>query len=325
MNTPQDSLEHRMASAAERAAAVLEEVGRAYLGSPMIPKVLLTALLARGHALLEGVPGVAKTTLAKAFAHCVHGNFRRIQFTPDLMPADVTGTYVLSPQQGKFELRLGPLFANVVLGDEINRAPAKTQSALLEAMQEGQVTLDGETHLLPQPFIVIATQNPVEQAGTYPLPEAQLDRFLVRILLDYPTIDEERMVLQSYGHGRPSAPAPAQLLTGSDVKILQSMADQVHVEVAVVDYIVRLCAESRHHSKLYLGASPRASLSLMRACKAHALIAGRAFVVPDDVRTMAEHVLPHRLMLSADAQMDGVTTSEIVDELLNRVPERRNP
>ena len=315
-----EHLEERLSEAAKRAETVLREIERVYLGPSEVPELLLTALLARGHVLLEGVPGVAKTTLAKAFANTVHGNFRRIQFTPDLLPADITGTYVLSPQQGRFELRLGPIFANVVLGDEINRAPAKTQSALLEAMQEGQVTIDGETHALQAPFIVIATQNPVEQAGTYPLPEAQVDRFLVRVVMGYPSLDEEFSVLQRFGSAAPQA---QQVLFAEDVLALQSLADQIHVEPAVIDYVVRLSEFTRKHPHVHLGASPRASLSLLRAIKARALISARAYATPDDVKALAPHVLAHRIMLTADAHMDGEYAANVIAEALTRVGHRR--
>ena len=315
-----EDLEGRLVIAAQRAEAVLREIERVYLGPSAVPELLLTALLARGHALLEGVPGVAKTTLAKAFAGTVHGNFRRIQFTPDLLPADITGTYVLSPQEGRFELRLGPIFANVVLGDEINRAPAKTQSALLEAMQEGQVTIDGETHSLPTPFIVIATQNPVEQAGTYPLPEAQVDRFLIRVIMGYPSLQEEFSVLQRFGSDAPHA---QQVLDAKEVLELQSLVDQIHVEASVIDYVVRLSDFTRHHHHVHLGASPRASLSLLRAIKARALITGRAYATPDDVKALAPHVLAHRIMLTADAHMDGEHAGNVISEALMRVGHRR--
>ena len=315
-----EQLEKRLVVAASRAEAVLREIERVYLGPSSVPELLLTALLARGHVLLEGVPGVAKTTLAKAFAGTVHGHFRRIQFTPDLLPADITGTYVLSPQQGRFELRLGPIFANVVLGDEINRAPAKTQSALLEAMQEQQVTIDGETHALQAPFIVIATQNPVEQAGTYPLPEAQVDRFLIRVIMGYPSLEEEFSVLQRFGSAAPQA---EQVLSADEVLELQALADQIHVEASVIDYVVRLSTFTRKHPHVYLGASPRASLSLLRAIKARALIAGRAYATPDDVKAMAPHVLSHRIMLTADAHMDGEHAVNVINEALAHVGHRR--
>lgn len=306
-----------LALAEQHANALLAEVRQVYLGPEQVPELLLIAMCARGHVLLEGVPGVAKTTLAKAFAQTIHGNFRRIQFTPDLMPSDITGTYVLSHQHpGQFELHLGPVFANVVLGDEINRAPAKTQSALLEAMQEGQVTIDGDTRDLPSPFMVIATQNPVEHAGTYPLPEAQIDRFLIRVLVGYPSPTEELAILQRFNRTLPNA---RPILRPDDVLTLQALAEQIHVEATVMDYIVRIAQFTRTHPHVYLGASPRASLSLLHATKARALIAGRPYVTPDDVMTLADPVLSHRLVLTADAQMDGVQNGEVIQQALRQV------
>ena len=305
--------------AAERAASVLRAVQGVYVGPDEVPQLLLVALLARGHALLEGVPGVAKTTLVKAFAHAIGGTFRRIQFTPDLLPADITGTYVLSPREGTFQLRPGPIFAHVVLGDEINRAPAKTQSALLEAMQEGQVTIEGESRPLPDPFLVLATQNPVEQAGTYPLPEAQVDRFLVRVLVGYPSGAQERELLER--HLRPP-PLPSAVLGLDDVRQLRALVDAVHVDGSVVDYVVRLVRATRAAPQLALGASPRAGLSLLRAARALALIRGRAYVTPDDVRQLAAAVLVHRLVPSPEAELEGFDAAELVRELLATLPLR---
>lgn len=312
--------ETRLAQVASRANAVLTQVARAYVGPGWVTEQLLVALFARGHVLLEGVPGVAKTTLAKAFAATLRCSFRRIQFTPDLMPADITGTYVLSPNEGRFELRKGPIFANVVLGDEINRAPAKTQSALLEAMQEAQTTIDGESRALPQPFIVLATQNPVEQAGTYPLPEAQIDRFLVRLVLGYPDTDDEVRMLERVG----SAPQEAgPVLSPDEINEIQRMARLVHAERAVAEYVVRLTGYTRGHGQVYLGASPRASLSLLQASKARALLHGRPFVLPDDIKALAAPVLAHRIVLTPEAQMEGLSGDAIVQEALARVAHRK--
>src|SRR5690606_30962528 len=231
---------------------------------------------------------VAKTTLCKAFAATLGCKFARVQFTPDLLPADITGTYVLSPKEGVFQLREGPVFANVVLGDEINRAPAKTQSALLEAMQEQQVTIEGDTRPLPSPFIVLATQNPVEQAGTYPLPEAQIDRFLVRLLIGYPSERDERGILRRF-MSKPASPSP--VLRPDQIVQMQELVEAVHVEEEILDYVVRLTAFTRQHARLFLGASPRASLALMQAARARALLNGRPFVLPDDVKALAVPVL----------------------------------
>ncbi|MCB9611871.1 MAG: MoxR family ATPase [Sandaracinus sp.] len=281
----------------------------------------MVSLIAGGHALLEGVPGVAKTTLVKAFASTLGLSFRRIQFTPDLLPADITGTYVLSPRDGTFQLREGPLFANVVLGDEINRAPAKTQSALLEAMQERQVTIEGETRALPSPFLVLATQNPVEQAGTYPLPEAQIDRFLVRLLLGYPSAKDERGVLRRFLEGAPSA---RTMLSPDDVMRLRQLAASVHVQDEVIDYVVRLAAFTREHARVFLGASPRASLALMQAARARALMDGRGFVLPDDVKALAVPVLAHRLVLTPEAEMEGTRPERVVQQALEQVAPHRD-
>lgn len=306
--------------AAELTASVIRQVQSVYVGPREVPEMLLVSLLARGHALLEGVPGVAKTTLVKAFAATLGCSFRRIQFTPDLLPADITGTFVLSPRDGTFSLREGPVFANVVLGDEINRAPAKTQSALLEAMQERQVTIEGETRPLPNPFLVLATQNPVEHAGTYPLPEAQIDRFLIRLVLGYPDRKEERWMLRRFL----SAPAePSTILSPQDILQLQSMVERIHVEDEVLDYVVRLADFTRNHARLFLGISPRASLALIRAARARALMAGRAYALPDDVKALAVSVLAHRLVLTPEAEMEGNRPERIVREALDQVSPRR--
>jgi MoxR-like ATPase len=318
--TPQPISEDVLVRVAERAREVVDEVQRIFVGPREVPELLFVTLLARGHVLLEGVPGVAKTTLCKAFAATLGCSFKRIQFTPDLMPADITGTYVLSPREGTFQLREGPVFANVVLGDEINRAPAKTQSALLEAMQEQQTTIEGDTRPLPSPFIVLATQNPVEQAGTYPLPEAQIDRFLVRLVIGYPTPRDEKGILRRF-----TAPAPAmrRVLDPDEILAMQTLVEAVHVEEDILDYVVRLATFTRQHARLYLGASPRASLALVQAARARALSAGRGFVIPDDVKALASHVLAHRLVLTPEAEMEGTQREALVKQALEQVPFRR--
>ncbi len=318
-------IEHAMsedvlARVAQRAAQVIEEVQRVYVGPREVPEMLLVTLLARGHALLEGVPGVAKTTLCKAFASTLGCSFKRIQFTPDLLPADITGTYVLSPREGTFQLREGPVFANVVLSDEINRAPAKTQSALLEAMQEQQTTIEGDTRALPSPFIVLATQNPVEQAGTYPLPEAQIDRFLVRLVLGYPTPRDEKGILRRFTE---PVPTLRQILSPDEILAMQALVATVHVEEDLLDYVVRLSTFTRQHARLYLGASPRASLALVQASRARALTAGRGYVLPDDVKALAVPVLAHRLVLTPEAEMEGTQREAIVKQALEQVAFRR--
>lgn len=300
-----------------RLDAIRSAVSRVFLGPRAAIDTLLIAVLARGHVLLEGVPGVAKTTLAKAFATALGCQLRRIQFTPDLLPADITGTYVLDPRTGTFSLRRGPVFANVVLADEINRAPAKTQSALLEAMQEGQATIEGESQPLPDPFIVIATQNPVDLEGTYPLPEAQLDRFLVRLVLGYPEEGTEVAMLRAHNEG---APAADPVMSPDEVAHLQRTTLRVHAEGEIHHYAVNLCRFTRDHSKVLLGASPRASLALLQAAKAQAVLADRDFVTPDDVRSVALSVLAHRLILVPDLDGDEMTRRRVVEDALDRVP-----
>ncbi|HSQ62684.1 MAG TPA: MoxR family ATPase [Polyangiaceae bacterium] len=311
---------NEVAAAKERVDELRREVSRIYIGSTRALDLMLVSLLAKGHVLLEGVPGVAKTTLVKAFAVALGCTARRIQFTPDLMPADITGTYVLSPRDGTFSLRPGPVFANVVLADEINRAPAKTQSALLEAMQERQVTIEGDRYELPNPFLVLATQNPIDLEGTYPLPEAQIDRFLVRVPMGYPAAREEVQMLRTFGN---EPPAAHPVLSPQDVQQLQSIAARVHVEDDLLDYAVGLAAFTRNHPRVALGASPRASLALLQAAKAWALLGGRTFVSPDDMRAVAPSVLGHRLVLSADSEQDARVRQHVIDEALAKVGYRR--
>jgi MoxR-like ATPase len=307
-------------AARERLDGVRREVGRVYLGGSSAVEMMLVALLARGHVLLEGVPGIAKTTLVKAFAATLGASVRRVQFTPDLLPADITGTYVLNPRDGSFSLRAGPIFANVVLADEINRAPAKTQSALLEAMQERQVTIEGDRFELPDPFLVLATQNPIDLEGTYPLPEAQIDRFLVRVSMGYPAEKDEIAMLRAHGV---ASPAPYVVLSPNDALQLQSIAARVQVEDDVFAYAVALSLFTRQHPRVVLGASPRASLGLLRAAKAHSVLGGRAFVTPDDVRTVAPHVLAHRLILVPELENDARARTNLVEEAINKVSYRR--
>jgi MoxR-like ATPase len=311
---------NELEAARERLMDVQGQVTRVYIGEAAPVEMMLIALLARGHVLLEGVPGIAKTTLVKAFATTLGCTIRRIQFTPDLLPADITGTYVLSPKDGTFSLRAGPIFANVVLADEINRAPAKTQSALLEAMQERQVTIEGDRFELPDPFFVLATQNPIDLEGTYPLPEAQIDRFLVRVNMDYPSQRDEVGMLRAHGI---SAPEPKPVLNAGDVQQLQSIAARVHVEEDIYEYAVGLSIFTRRHPRVVLGASPRASLGILRAAKASAVLAGRPFVTPDDVRRVAAPVLAHRLILVPELEGDARARSAVVDEALSKIGYRR--
>jgi MoxR-like ATPase len=298
------------------ARAITDEVGRAFIGSPTITEALLTALLARGHVLIEGYPGVAKTTLVKAFSQTLGCNFRRIQFTPDLLPSDITGTYILDMRTNQFVLREGPVFTNVLLGDEINRAPAKTQSALLEAMQEQQVTIEGETRPLGEPFIVLATQNPIEQEGTYPLPEAQVDRFLIKLKMGYPVQADEKRMLHAYN----AVPPPVRAVVGpQEVLEMQALAQGVFVAEELIDYVLGLVAFTRNHPRVYLGASPRAGLALVHASKGLALLRGRDYVLPDDVRHLAPLVLGHRILMTPEAELEGGAGTAVVAESLDKV------
>jgi MoxR-like ATPase len=314
------ALATEITAATERLASLKREIARAYVGSPHALDAMIVALLAKGHVLLEGVPGVAKTTLVKAFAVALGCTVRRIQFTPDLLPADITGTYVLSPREGTFALRAGPIFANVVLADEINRAPAKTQSALLEAMQERQVTIEGDRFELPLPFLVLATQNPIDLEGTYPLPEAQIDRFLVRVSMGYPEAHEEALMLRTYGTDPPTV---SPILDPSLVLTLQGLSARIHVDDDLLDYAVALTAYTRSHSRVALGCSPRATLGLMQAAKAFALMDSRTFVSPDDMRAVAPSVLAHRLVLTGDAEFETKGRERVIDEALSKVSYRR--
>jgi len=311
---------NEIAAARERLEDLRREVARVFIGPERVLDLLLVSLLTRGHVLLEGVPGVAKTTLVKAFASSLGCSMRRIQFTPDLLPADITGTYVLSPRDGTFSLRAGPVFANIVLADEINRAPAKTQSALLEAMQERQVTIEGDRFELPKPFMVLATQNPIDLEGTYPLPEAQIDRFLVRVVMGYPTHRDEVTMLRTHNVDPPVA---RPVLGAEDILALQSIAARVHIEDDLYDYAVTLAAFTRTHARVALGASPRATLNLVQAAKGAAIMAGRAFVTPDDVRSMATSVLSHRLVMVPEVEGDEKAREVVVEEALNKVGYRR--
>ncbi|HVK72308.1 MAG TPA: MoxR family ATPase [Kofleriaceae bacterium] len=315
MAQPGIAREH-LAGVGDLARAIIDEVGKAFIGSPAVAEALLTALVARGHVLIEGIPGVAKTTLVKAFAQTLSMSFRRVQFTPDLLPSDITGTYILDMRTNTFVLREGPIFTNVLLGDEINRAPAKTQSALLEAMQEAQVTIEGETRALTAPFIVLATQNPIEQEGTYPLPEAQVDRFLIKLKMSYPDGPDEKRMLSTYD--RPP-PGVRPVISSQDVLRMQALAQEVFVAEELVDYILGLVQYTRGHARVYLGASPRAGLALLHACKALALIRGRDYALPDDVRTLAPLVLSHRILMTPDAELEGATGVAVIAEALGKV------
>jgi MoxR-like ATPase len=311
------------ARAGDAARAVLDEVAHVIVGQREVLAQMLLALLAGGHALLEGVPGTAKTLAIVALARTLDAAFRRVQFTPDLMPADVTGVTVLDETQRRFTFRPGPIFADLVLADEINRAPAKTQAALLEAMQERQVTVDGMTHALPPAFTVFASQNPVDSEGTYPLPEAQLDRFLLKIVVGYPDQADEVAILDRYAGGfdatEPATYDVRPVLALDDLAALRGAVRRVTVTPALRAYVVELVRRTRQEPSLALGASPRAAVSLFRAAQAQALLAGRDYVVPDDVKGVAPAVLRHRVILTADAEVEGATADERVAAVVGAV------
>ncbi len=305
----------RLAAAVELRSRVIAEVERVYIGDEADVTLILAAMLAGGHVLLEGVPGLAKTTLAKAVAQCLGCDFRRVQFTPDLLPADITGTYVFNQRSQEFDLHKGPVFAQIVLADEINRAPAKTQSALLEAMQERQVTIEGRTMPLPSPFLVLATQNPVEQEGVYMLPEAQIDRFLIRLRLDYPQTDAELRMLQTYTQ----TPPPVRVVSsGAELLSFAESVDHVHVEERVLSYAVRLAQATREHGRVALGASPRATLGLVRMARSWALLGGRDYVSPDDLRLLLPAVFSHRVMVTTDASIEGTAPDDVIVDVARR-------
>lgn len=297
------------------------EINSIVVGQEKVIDLLLTAILADGHVLLEGVPGVAKTLLAKLTAQLIKAKFNRIQFTPDLMPSDVLGTMVFHMQESRFEFHPGPIFADVVLVDEINRAPAKTQAALFEVMEERQVTIDGLTRPMGQLYTIIATQNPVEQEGTYKLPEAQLDRFLMKITMSYPSVDEEILILTQHhqGGGKARLQQVQPILTQDELLQLRSYLHKVFVDPSLMRYIAEIVQQTRTSKAVYLGASPRASIALLQAAKAYALLQGRDFVSPDDIQWLAPYVLQHRLVLTAEAEMDGYDPVKLIRRLMERV------
>ena len=305
---------------AARSRAILDEVEKAIVGKrPVLEKILLT-VLCDGHVLIEDYPGLAKTLMAKTFAATLGCDFKRVQFTPDLLPADITGTYVFDRKTSEFVLRRGPVFTNVLLADEINRSPPKTQAALLEAMQERQTTLEGETHPLESPFVVIATQNPIEYEGTYPLPEAQIDRFLMRIGIGYPTREQEREILIRRIHRKQDDVPVARVSSPEQVVGMQRAIEEVHVDEALESYIVEIVSRTRTHPQVDVGASPRGSLALLKLARARAALRDQDFVVPDDVKEVAVEGLAHRLILKPDPWIKGVRTTSVVQEVLASVP-----
>jgi MoxR-like ATPase len=310
---------------AERGKAVMDELETVIVGKRAVLERVLWGILSDGHVLIEDVPGVAKTLIAKSFAAALGLEFRRVQFTPDLLPADITGTYVFDRKSGEFVLRRGPIFTNVLLADEINRAPPKTQSALLEAMQERQATLEGQTFPLKPPFFVLATQNPIEHEGTYPLPEAQVDRFLLRIDVGYPTAEQEVEMLRRR-EARQSDEMPIRAVTAAEeVRALQVAVETVHVDPAVDAYIVGIVAGTRTHTQVEIGASPRGSLALLKLSRARAALAKRDFITPDDVKSVAPYALAHRIILKPDPWIRGVRTTAVLQDVLNQVPVPKVP
>ena len=304
-----------------------EEMGKVIVGQRYVIDRLLVGLLSNGHVLLEGVPGLAKTTAVKTLADTIHAQFRRIQFTPDLLPADLIGTLIYNPRDGAFTTKKGPIFANIILADEINRAPAKVQSALLEAMQERQVTIGDETFDLPSPFLVLATQNPIEQEGTYPLPEAQVDRFMLKLSVGYPSREEERLILDRMASTDPSQRV-SQIVTPAEVLAARKLVDAVYMDDKIKEYIIDLVIATRDPKQFGLdlapfiqyGASPRATLFLTLAAKAYAFIEGRSYVIPQDVKTIGADVLRHRITVSYEAEAEEMTSDTIAQRIFDGVP-----
>jgi MoxR-like ATPase len=296
--------------------SILEEVSKVIVGKRNVLENLMLAILSDGHVLIEDYPGLAKTLMAKSFASAMSLRFKRIQFTPDLLPADVTGTYVLNRKTSDFELRKGPIFTNILLADEVNRAPPRTQSALLEAMQEKQVTIENETLKLEKPFIVLATQNPIEYEGTYPLPEAQLDRFLVKLSIGYPSAEEEVQILERRNQRKTDEVSIEKVASLDQLLQMQKAIEDVHIDQAIERYIVEVVRATRSHQDVEVGASPRGSLAIMRLSKTKAWLNGRDYVIPDDVKTVTVPALSHRLILKPEQWLKGGKTAAIVEELL---------
>lgn len=305
----------------EKVTKTRDEIGKFVIGQKDMVDLLMISIFSNGHVLLEGVPGVAKTLTAKVLSQTLSVDFSRIQFTPDLMPSDVIGTSIFNLQNSEFTFKKGPVFSNIVLIDEINRAPAKTQAALFEVMEERQISYDGKVYKMDFPFLVLATQNPVEQEGTYNLPEAQLDRFLFKIKIGYPSVQDEEEILNRYKNNikAPDLAAIAGIFSASDLQEVQDIVEHVKVENQLLRYIAQITDKTRNHAKLYLGGSPRASLSMLKSAKAFAAIRGRDFVIPDDVQFVAPHVLNHRLIMTPEAEMEGITTEDIIQEIIAEV------
>ncbi|MCX6180477.1 MAG: MoxR family ATPase [Bacteroidetes bacterium] len=314
-------LETEIAELHEATILIKKEIGKVIVGQDKMVDLMLIGLLTGGHVLLEGVPGIAKTLSAKMLAKTLSVGFSRIQFTPDLMPSDVIGTSVFNMKTSEFSFKQGPIFSNVILIDEINRSPAKTQAALFEAMEEKQVSVDGTTYPLAFPFFIIATQNPVEQEGTYKLPEAQLDRFLFKIKLQYPTLVEEQQILRRFKEdfeSRLSAEVKP-VLTAAKIKTCKEIVEKVHIKDDLIDYIAKLVCQTRDNGDIFLGASTRASLAILKASKALAALSGRSFVTPDDIRFVAGPVLNHRIVLSSDRELEGIQEEDVINALIQKI------
>jgi len=305
----------------QAASHIRNEVGKVLIGQSEMIDLMLAALFCDGHILIEGVPGIAKTTAAKLLAKTLDLSFSRIQFTPDLMPADVTGTSVFNLKSNEFEFKRGPIFGNIILIDEINRSPAKTQAALFEVMEEHQVTVDGYTHKVAEPFMVLATQNPIEQEGTYKLPEAQQDRFMMKIIIHYPTQEEEYEILKRFNNGsqKEYMDTVKPVLTADKVREIRKLISTIYIKDDLLKYIAGVIQATRNHRDLYLGASPRAGLAIMRTSRVIAAMNGRSFVTPDDIRFVTFPVLNHRLILTPESEMEGIELRTVVDEILKTV------
>jgi MoxR-like ATPase len=316
-------MNYTISEAGQALEKVKSEIAKAFFGQEELVNQLLITLLAGGHILVEGVPGLGKTLLVRCAAKALGGDSRRIQFTPDLMPSDVTGSVILDTGTGNFITKKGPVFTNILIADEINRSPAKTQASLFEAMQEYQVSLDGVSHTLPKPFLVMATENPYEHEGTYPLPDAQKDRFLMKALMGYPPPGEEKTMVERILSGETGAElsvsAVNTVMSPEDFIALQNIVTSVRCDKAVIDYAVRLCAATRSSAVIECGAGPRGSLSLSRCARAKALLEGRDFIIPDDIKTLAVPVLAHRLTLSAEGELEGLTEKTIVESIISTV------
>ena len=300
---------------------IKSQMGKYLVGQEELVELMLVALFCKGHVLIEGVPGVAKTMAARLMASSLDLDFGRIQFTPDLMPSDITGTNIFNVKTSEFNFKRGPIFGNIILIDEINRSPAKTQAALFEVMEEGQVTSDGETHALPQPFMILATQNPIEQEGTYKLPEAQQDRFMMKIIVSYPNADEEYEILNRFyfQNAIQKMKEMVAIVKPQDIANIRELIDGVSMEPSLLKYIAGVIVSTRNHKDLFLGASPRASLAIMRASKAIAAMRGRSFVTPDDIKYVTFSVLNHRLILTAESEMAGTDLSDVINDILKTV------